>query len=53
MNVSSAFETFSKEAPEAQKAWMETIQKLDAASALDHKTEELVYIAILLSNRYP
>lgn len=47
MNVSNAFETFAKEAPEVQKTWMETIQKLDMASALDHKTEELVYIAVL------
>ena len=40
MNVSSAFEIFSKEAPEVQKAWMEIVQKLDSTSALDHKTEE-------------
>jgi alkylhydroperoxidase/carboxymuconolactone decarboxylase family protein YurZ len=51
MNVSNAFEIFAKEAPEAQKAWMETVQKLDAASALDHKTEELVYIAVLAAVR--
>lgn len=51
MNVSSAFEIFSKEAPEVQKAWMETVQKLDSASALDHKTEELVYIAVLAAMR--
>jgi hypothetical protein len=41
MKVSNAFETFAKEAPLAQKAWMEAVHKLDEASALDHKTEEL------------
>lgn len=51
MNVSNAFETFSKEASEAQKAWMEAIQKLDSASALDHKTEELAYISVLAAVR--
>lgn len=47
MQVSNAFQTFAKEAPEVHKAWMETIQKLDAASALDKKTEELAYIAVM------
>ena len=51
MKVSNAFETFAKEAPEVQKAWMETVQKLDAASALDHKIEELAYIAVLAAVR--
>lgn len=51
MNVSSAFEFFSKEAPEVQKAWMEIVQKLDSTSALDHKTEELAYIAVLAAVR--
>ncbi|MDR0887704.1 MAG: carboxymuconolactone decarboxylase family protein [Candidatus Methanoplasma sp.] len=47
MKVSSAFETFAKEAPEHQAAWMEAVQKLDKASALDKKTEELAYLAVL------
>ena len=51
MKVSNAFETFAKEAPEAQKAWMEVVQKLDAASTLDHKTEELAYLAVLAAVR--
>lgn len=51
MNVSKAFETFMKEAPEHHKAWMETAQKLDKASALDKKTEELAYIAVLAALR--
>lgn len=47
MKMSNAFETFAKEAPEHQKAWMDAVQKLDKASALDKKTEELAYIAVL------
>ena len=49
--VSNAFQTFIKEAPEHQKVWMETVQKLDSASKLDSKTEELAYIAVLASVR--
>ena len=51
MNVSNAFETFANEAPESQKIWMEAVQKLDKASALEHKTEELAYIAVLAAVR--
>ena len=51
MKVSNAFEAFAKEAPEAQKAWMEAVQKLDTASALGHKTEELAYLAVLAAVR--
>jgi len=51
MKVSSSFEAFSKEAPESHKAWMEAVQKLDKASALDNKTEELAYIAVLAAVR--
>jgi AhpD family alkylhydroperoxidase len=47
MKVSNAFETFAKEAPEQQAAWMEAVQKLDKASALDKKTEELAYLAVM------
>ena len=47
MKMSNAFETFAKEAPEYQAAWMEAVQKLDKASALDKKTEELAYIAVM------
>lgn len=47
MKVSKAFETFAKEAPEHQTAWLEALQKLDQASALDKKTEALVYLAVL------
>ncbi|MDT8719474.1 carboxymuconolactone decarboxylase family protein [Clostridium sp. 19966] len=49
--VSDAFRTFFKEAPEHQKAWMEAVQKLDAASKLDPKTEEIAYISVMCANR--
>jgi hypothetical protein len=39
--VSNAFMMFAKEAPEQQKIWMEAVMKLDGASKLDAKTEEL------------
>ncbi|SNT06418.1 alkylhydroperoxidase AhpD family core domain-containing protein [Anaerovirgula multivorans] len=45
--VSNAFQAFMNEAPKHAKAWMEAVQKLDNASALDKKTEELAYIAVL------
>lgn len=51
LKVSKAFETFAKEAPEAQAAWMEVVHKLDSASKLDKKTEELAYIAVLAAVR--
>ncbi|OOM72019.1 carboxymuconolactone decarboxylase family protein [Clostridium puniceum] len=50
-SVSNAFQVFIKEAPEYQKIWMETVQKLDSVSKLDSKTEELAYIAVLASSR--
>ena len=50
-SISNAFQTFIKEAPQYQKIWMETVQKLDSVSKLDSKTEELAYIAVLASTR--
>lgn len=47
MSVSPAFALFLKEAPEHAQAWMQTAQALDQASALDKKTEELAYLAVL------
>lgn len=49
--VSNAFQTFMKEAPSHQQIWMDAVQKLDSASKLDPKTEELAYIAVLASVR--
>jgi alkylhydroperoxidase/carboxymuconolactone decarboxylase family protein YurZ len=51
LSVSNAFQTFMKEAPEHQAAWLETVKKLAAATKLDAKTEELAYIAVLASAR--
>jgi len=45
--VSNAFACFMKEAPEQASAWMETVKKLDQASSLDPKMEEISYIAVL------
>lgn len=49
--VSNAFQTFFREAPEYAAAWMEAVKKIDSASKLDSKTEELAYIAVLASAR--
>ena len=46
-NVSNAFQTFFIEAPEQAKAWMDTVKRLDEASSLDAKTEEIAYVAVL------
>lgn len=51
MKVSKAFELFAQEAPEYQKAWMEMVQKLEGASKLDSKTEELAYLAVMAATR--
>lgn len=49
--VSQAFQTFLREAPGYAKAWAEMVQRLDAESALDKKTAELAYIAVLSALR--
>lgn len=51
MKVSNAFQAFLSEAPGHAKAWMGMVQGLDAASALDKKTEELAYLAVMASQR--
>lgn len=45
--ISKAFFAFQNEAPQHAQAWMTCVQGLAAASALDEKTRELAYIAIL------
>lgn len=45
--VSNAFQLFLNEAPGHAKGWMEAIENVDKASALDSKTGELAYIAVL------
>ncbi|WFD08942.1 carboxymuconolactone decarboxylase family protein [Tepidibacter hydrothermalis] len=49
--ISNSFLTFMKEAPQHSKAWMDVVKGLDSASALDSKTEELAYIAVLAATR--
>ncbi len=45
--ISDAFMTFLQETPEYSKAWMEMVQKLDKANALEAKTKTLAYIGVL------
>lgn len=47
MSVSKAFALFMHEAPAHAEAWLQAARGLDAASALDGKTEELAYVAVL------
>jgi alkylhydroperoxidase/carboxymuconolactone decarboxylase family protein YurZ len=47
MSISKAFSVFLQEAPAQAQAWVQMAQALDEASALDKKTEELAYIAVL------
>lgn len=47
--VSSAFNYFMTDAPEFARAWGSVIQDLAKASALDDKTRELAYLAVLAS----
>lgn len=49
--LSKAFQAFVAEAPEQSQAWMAAVQKLDAACALDKKTERLAYLAVLAALR--
>ncbi|HMM20805.1 MAG TPA: carboxymuconolactone decarboxylase family protein [Selenomonadales bacterium] len=45
--ISNAFRTFLQETPAYSGAWMEMVQKVDAANALDAKTKALSYLAVL------
>jgi alkylhydroperoxidase/carboxymuconolactone decarboxylase family protein YurZ len=45
--VSNAFKAFSDEAPKHAEAWMKLVQGLSAASALDQKTHNIAYLAVL------
>ncbi|MHC1781823.1 MAG: carboxymuconolactone decarboxylase family protein [Anaerolineaceae bacterium] len=49
--ISNAFQTFLNEAPAQAQAWMTAVKGLDQASALDKKTEELAYLAVLAALR--
>ncbi len=45
--ISNAFQTFMKEAPQHAQAWGGMVQGLAKASALDEKTSDLAYLAVL------
>ncbi|HBN53756.1 MAG TPA: carboxymuconolactone decarboxylase family protein [Stenotrophomonas sp.] len=47
MSVSKAFALFMHEAPAVASAWGQVAETLDANGALDRKTAELAYIAVL------
>jgi alkylhydroperoxidase/carboxymuconolactone decarboxylase family protein YurZ len=49
--MSNAFHAFMEEASGHAQAWMAMVQSLDSASALDKKTEELAYLAVLAALR--
>ena len=49
--ISKAFQTFGAEAPKHAQAWMQMVQGLAAASALDAKTQALAYLAVLAALR--
>jgi alkylhydroperoxidase/carboxymuconolactone decarboxylase family protein YurZ len=49
--ISKAFQTFMTEAPEHAQAWGGMVQGMAGASALDDKTRELAYLAVLAALR--
>ncbi len=51
--ISNAFQTFSTEAPEHAATWMQLVQGLSSASALDLKTHNLAYLSVLAVLRRP
>lgn len=50
MSVSTAFQSFATEAPAHHAAWMTAVGSLAAASALDERTDELAYVAVLAAS---
>jgi alkylhydroperoxidase/carboxymuconolactone decarboxylase family protein YurZ len=51
MHVSNSFEAFMKESGSVGPAFMEMVMKTSEGSALDKKTSELAYIAVLAAIR--
>jgi AhpD family alkylhydroperoxidase len=49
--ISNAFQTFMSKAPQHAQAWGTMVQGLASASALDDKTRELAYLAVLAALR--
>jgi len=50
-SVSKGFQSFLDRAPKHASAWMAAVQGLDTATALDKKTAELAYLAVLAALR--
>jgi AhpD family alkylhydroperoxidase len=50
-SVSNSFQIFLDQAPGHSQSWMSAVQGLDKASALDKKTGELAYLAVLAVQR--
>jgi len=49
--ISRAFQLFHAEAPKHAKAWMEMVQSLSTASALDERTRSIAYLSVLAALR--
>ena len=49
--LSPAYQAFLSDAPKHAQAWMQAVQDLGKASALDKKTEALAYLAVLAALR--
>jgi alkylhydroperoxidase/carboxymuconolactone decarboxylase family protein YurZ len=49
--ISNAFQTFMSEAPQHAQAWGKMVQGMANATALDDKTRELAYLAVLAAMR--
>ena len=49
--ISTAFQTFMREAPQHAQAWGAMVQCMANASALDKKTSALAYLAVLAALR--
>jgi alkylhydroperoxidase/carboxymuconolactone decarboxylase family protein YurZ len=51
VGISQSFQAFLEQASGHAAAWMGAVKGLDEASALDKKTEELAYVAVLAALR--
>lgn len=51
MTISTAFQTFLEQAPQHAGAWMQAVQALGQAQALDPKAAALAYLAVLAALR--
>jgi alkylhydroperoxidase/carboxymuconolactone decarboxylase family protein YurZ len=49
--ISTAFQTFMREAPQHDQAWGAMVQGISNANALDKKTSALAYLAVLAALR--